>query len=157
MKKKIRQIALVGALAISNPATASPPKPIKFSEKDVDCLARNIYHEAYGESHQGKRAVAYVTINRMLDETYPDTICEVVKQPRQFEWVSRGKWKVKDQQAYKDSIMIAYSALINYSYKIDPTNGATMFHAKRIKPKWNWRLLVKTTSIGNHIFYKENS
>jgi len=50
------------------------------SEKDVDCMARNIFHEAANEPEEGKVAVGVVTINRALDPNYPNTICEVVKQ-----------------------------------------------------------------------------
>ena len=147
---------MVCALSVATHSQATEHnKSLTFSEKEIDCLARNIYHESYGETHQGKRAVAYVTINRVLNDKYPNSICEVVKQKHQFEWVGRGKWKIKNKQAYRDALMIAFSVTINYDSSKDPTKGATMFHAKYIQPKWNWRKLLRTTRIGNHIFYKE--
>lgn len=147
---------MVCALSVATSSIATEHnKSLTFSEKELDCLARNIYHESYGETHKGKRAVAYVTINRVLNDKYPNSICEVVKQKHQFEWVRMGKWSVNNKKAYKDALMIAFSVTINYDKSKDPTNGATMFHAKHAKPKWNWRKLVMTTRIGNHIFYKE--
>ena len=51
-----------------------------FSNKDVECLARNIFYEAGSEPVEGKVAVGMVTINRSNDERYPQSICSVVKQ-----------------------------------------------------------------------------
>jgi spore germination cell wall hydrolase CwlJ-like protein len=51
-----------------------------FSDKDVECLARNIFYEAGAEPLEGKVAVGMVTINRSNDDRYPQSICGVVKQ-----------------------------------------------------------------------------
>ena len=51
-----------------------------LSDRDVDCLARNIFYEAGSEPLEGKVAVGMVTINRTQDERYPQSICGVVKQ-----------------------------------------------------------------------------
>jgi spore germination cell wall hydrolase CwlJ-like protein len=51
-----------------------------LSDKDVDCLARNIFYEAGSEPIEGKVAVGMVTINRTQDERYPQNICGVVRQ-----------------------------------------------------------------------------
>jgi spore germination cell wall hydrolase CwlJ-like protein len=51
-----------------------------LSEKDVECLARNIFYEAGSEPLEGKVAVGMVTINRTQDERYPQTVCGVVRQ-----------------------------------------------------------------------------
>ena len=51
-----------------------------LSDRDVDCLARNIFYEAGGESTEGKVAVGMVTINRAQDPRYPQNVCGVVRQ-----------------------------------------------------------------------------
>lgn len=51
-----------------------------LSEKDVECLARNIFYEAGSEPLEGKVAVGMVTLNRTQDERYPQTVCGVVQQ-----------------------------------------------------------------------------
>jgi len=51
-----------------------------LSEKDVECLARNIFYEAGSEPLEGKVAVGMVTINRTQDERYPQSVCGVVRQ-----------------------------------------------------------------------------
>jgi spore germination cell wall hydrolase CwlJ-like protein len=54
------------------------------SNKDEDCLARNIYYEAGSESEEGKAAVAIVTINRVKDGRFDKSICGVVNQRTVF-------------------------------------------------------------------------
>ena len=82
-----------------------PEKAIDINE--MHCLATNIYHEARGESNEGKFAVGNVTMNRVDSNRFPDSICEVVYQaeyrvnwkgdqvPRrhrcQFSWYCDGK------------------------------------------------------------------
>jgi hypothetical protein len=51
-----------------------------LSDKDIDCLARNIFYEAGSEPTEGKVAVGLVTINRANDPRYPQNVCGVVKQ-----------------------------------------------------------------------------
>jgi hypothetical protein len=50
------------------------------SSRDQDCLTRNIYFEARGESEEGKVAVGIVTINRVRDGRFGNSICAVVNQ-----------------------------------------------------------------------------
>lgn len=50
-----------------------------LSDKDVDCLARNIFYESGGESTEGKIAVGIVTVNRSQDPRFGKSVCEVVK------------------------------------------------------------------------------
>lgn len=55
-----------------------------LSDKDVECLARNIFYESGGEPLEGKVAVGMVTLNRSQDPRYPSTVCGVVKQKTVF-------------------------------------------------------------------------
>ena len=52
------------------------------------CLALAVYHEARGEPLIGQKAVAEVVMNRVASDRFPDTICGVVMQPKQFSFVS---------------------------------------------------------------------
>jgi len=42
------------------------------------CLALNVYFEARSEAVNAQFAVAQVTMNRVLSNKYPDTVCGVV-------------------------------------------------------------------------------
>ena len=63
-------------------------------EKQLECLANNIYYEAAKESFEGKVAVAQVTMNRAASGVFPSDICKVVYQKNvimekvvcQFRW-----------------------------------------------------------------------
>jgi hypothetical protein len=48
--------------------------------QDLNCLTKNIYHEARGEPVDGQYAVAEVTMNRVASKHYPNTVCDVVYQ-----------------------------------------------------------------------------
>ena len=51
------------------------------------CLALNTYHEAKNQSLVGQIATAQVVMNRVEDNRFPNTICEVVKQgPTRPSW-----------------------------------------------------------------------
>ena len=50
-----------------------------LSDKDIECMARNIFYEAGGEPTEGKIAVGVVTLNRTQDGRFGRTVCDVVK------------------------------------------------------------------------------
>lgn len=52
--------------------------------KERDCLIRAMYFESNQSSGEGLLAVGSVVMNRVAAPEFPDTICGVVGQPRQF-------------------------------------------------------------------------
>jgi N-acetylmuramoyl-L-alanine amidase len=133
--------------------------------KQVDCLAKNIYHEARNDGMTGQRAVAWATMNRTKSEKYPDTICDVVYQAElndngiplknkcQFSWFCDGKSDdITDQAAWNVSAKIAEEVFAAYGDEIDPTNGAIMYHANYVEPFWV-SSYTETARIDSHIFY----
>ena len=138
--------------------------------KQVECLAKNIYFEARNEPFAGQFAVALVTLNRVYDDTFPNTVCEVVYQgihtkrgfPKrnrcQFSWYCDGISDVtKNVRAWKDTQKIANLAMISYgsmkSQGLDYTEGAIYYHTHEIKPRWS-NSYPKVGRIGDHIFYR---
>lgn len=124
---------------------------IKHTKRDLECLAKNIYFEAKGESLPGKIAVAQVTLNRVLHkEDFNKTICGVVYQKDQFSWTNQPNLKVKDQLQWKNSLHIA-TGILQGKLFLEEFN-ALYFHADYVKPVWRkQRRYLKT--IGKHIFY----
>lgn len=60
-------------------------KPFPFiSEREIQCLARNIFYESASEPVEGKVAVGLVTLNRAADPRFPSDVCGVVKQKTIF-------------------------------------------------------------------------
>ena len=128
------------------------------------CLAENIYFEARGQGQAGWLAVAQVTLNRVEDRRFPNTVCEVVKQGLtyasgdpirnkcQFSWYCDGKSdKVKNLKVYSE-----INELVNYVLDqklFDFTGGATHYHADYVRPDWA-KTKTKTIEIEDHIFYR---
>lgn len=131
---------------------------LESRRRSIDCLASNIYYEARGESKLGKIAVGLVTINRVKDPRYPDTICEVVREPKQFSWYRPGKivrLASSGNAMYgriRELAVTVYDTYYTSSTPDDITHGATHFHSKSVNPSWNGK--VKVASIGNHVFFK---
>lgn len=128
----------------------------KESQREIDCLALNIYREAGIEKTEGMIAVALVTMNRLKSEGFPDTVCKVVKQKTQkvcqFSWVCMNRLPRIDEKIYNYSKALATKVFLNHDLIEDFTGGALFYHADYVRPKWK-RLQV-TTKIGRHIFYK---
>lgn len=125
----------------------------KSSTLDDSCLAANIYHEARGEGEEGMKYVAMVTMNRVAENQWPDSICEVVYQPYQFSWTISGEATIDDQIAYAQSYEIAKKAIAGEIE--DVSNGATHYfaHNKIDAPDWTAKF-VEVAVLGNHTFYR---
>lgn len=140
-----------------SPLSVNLPQIVdKTDLKQITCLARNIYHEARGESFSGKLAVAFVTQNR-VEENFAEDICSVVyhkiQERCQFSWYCNPLLKDKrlNNSLYKESFKIAKLFYFNHVIMKDLTHGSTFYHAKSVFPNWK---LKKTVVIGQHIFYK---
>jgi spore germination cell wall hydrolase CwlJ-like protein len=122
---------------------------LKFANPhDIACLAKNIYHEARGESLHGQIAVAQVTLNRVASGKFQRNICSVVYAPKQFSWTIGPRKKIKDTKAWEASVAVA-TAVLTKSIHL-PDFKALYFHTKQVNPGWNRSVLAV---IGNHIFY----
>lgn len=148
--------------------------------KQMNCLATNIYHEARGESIEGKFAVGNVTLNRVEHKNYPNTICGVVYQatykenwkgnlvPKrhkcQFSWfcdgksdaivlkTSEGRTIKGNMDAWEESLYVA-STLLKDDI-LDNTNQATHYYNDKLaNPHWA-NAYQKVAYIENHVFHK---
>lgn len=122
-----------------------------LSDTEVHCLARMIYSEARGEGQKGMVAVAYVAINRAQDPKYPNTLCGVVKQPYQFEGMTKPFKPEEEPSAWKQSRDVAILTITGMLPDI--TNGAKYFHTPDIFPSWA-KVKERVYLLGNHIFYR---
>ena len=130
------------------------------------CLALNVYHEARDQPFIGQVAVAQVVMNRVYDDRYPDTVCEVVTQGPtyswkpdfavrhrcQFSWYCDGKSdKTPDTDAYRKALRIAHG--VYYGNLDDFVEGATHYHAVYVLPEWA-SSKTPIVQIGEHVFYR---
>ena len=128
--------------------------------KQLKCLADNIYHEAGAETYEGKLAVAQVTVNRANNPKFPSTICDVVYQKTyinnlwvcQFSWTCMKNLFIRNKYQWEESEIGARKALTEPNvHSIIAKTKAMYYHNTQVNPEWN---LQKVTQIGNHIFYK---
>jgi spore germination cell wall hydrolase CwlJ-like protein len=118
----------------------------------LHCLALNVYHEARSEPDQGKFAVAQVTLNRVRSARYPNSICEVVWQRRQFSWTRDGRPdRPRNQAAWAHALWVA--VLARDFHPLNMVGRATHYHADYVRPMWA-SSHRRVGRIGRHIFYE---
>ena len=130
---------------------ASMPSRHARRHHELRCLAMNIYFEARGESRRGQLAVASVTLNRKRSRHYPDSICAVVWQSRQFSWTNQSVWhRPRNDRAWRFAMKLANKV---YHNKVKlPVVSATHFHARYVAPEWSTQM-KRVARIGKHLFY----
>lgn len=143
-----------------------------FYLQETMCLAMNVYHEARNQGTAGQLAVASVTLNRVNDSRFPNTICGVVhegphrpswkgtgemipvRHKCQFSWYCDGKSdKTHDMLTFNDIYHIMHSVVYGDIQIYDITDGATHYHADYVEPAWA-KTKTKTIEIEDHIFYR---
>lgn len=151
--KKLNLGIIAGTLLLSTTlgsGTLVQAHPVNATETDIQCLAKNIYHEARGETFEGQLAVAQVTVNRVRSRKFQPTVCGVVHAHRQFSWTLDKRKKIKDSKAWQASLTIA-RAVLKQGVGL-PNFQALYFHTHQVHPRWNRQKRVVAV-IGNHIFY----
>ena len=140
------QLSILFTLVLATAAQA-PEAP----EKNLRCLATNIYFESGNQTWKGKLAVKDVTLNR------GGSVCKTVFARKQFSWTHKQEWtkiesflldrpelSVLERKAWEESKKAAQSdeAVLSKEYK--------HFHATDVRPYWSATGVV----IGNHKFLK---
>jgi N-acetylmuramoyl-L-alanine amidase len=138
--------------------TASPITA-QMRQAQLDCLARNIYHEAGTEPFEGKVAVAQVTINRTESGAFPSDICKVVYQKNvvyekvmcQFSWYCEKPSALRPMNGaiYTESMEVAKKVLLE-GFRLPDLKNALYFHGDYVNPGWGKKPVAK---IGHHVFY----
>ena len=133
---------------------------IAVREKQLDCLAQNIYREAGNESFEGKVAVAQVTMNRVNNGAFGKDVCGVVFQKNvimekvvcQFSWACDAVARTRpiNKESYIESYAVAKKVLLE-NFRLDLLKDALYYHASYINPRWTYE---KIGQIGQHIFYR---
>lgn len=158
-------LAFLGGLVTGKSAFAS-------DDDEVRCLAKNVYFESRNQSLRGMIAIVLVTMNRVADSRFPNTVCEVVYQgPVRESWKTKGTfYPIRNRCQFSwycdgkaDDVLPQdedlYSLILAMSFKIyhddfdDFTKGATHYHAHYVQPEWA-STKTMTYTVGDHIFYR---
>ena len=126
---------------------------IEYTDKDLICLAKNIYYEAGAEALIGRLAVAQVTLNRTVHPKFKGTICSVVMAPHQFSWTAEKNKRQHIPVGNKWDASLTTARQFLEGARIKGMEEAIYFHEKRIHPAW--RYVEKVAQIGGHIFFKK--
>lgn len=143
---------------LQNPVVACSSSP------KCNLLAEAVVFEARGEPTKGQIAVAHVILNRKKDPRWGNSIRDVIHQPKQFSYLQdKHKQTKPTREDWQRAYHVAYNVLKCVSdvfHKCegtqweDPTNKAVFYHTKKVKPRLSTKRVIKTASIGRHVFFK---
>lgn len=131
-------------------AEESQEKTYHFDTVETEMLAKIAMAEAGIESTEGKALVINVVLNRVADDSFPDSIEEVIYQKGQFSTVTFGLL----QSAEPDEE--CWDAVDMVMYGWDESQGATYFESKS-DSTWHQDNLEFLFRYEHHIFYKEKN
>ena len=138
------------------------PSILKADEQNHYCLVEAIYFEGRSESRTGQLAIANVILERVRQDYYPDTICEVVHEwkgyPRlntcSFSYFCDGKKEIMyEKQAHTIAADIATLAI--EGAVVENVWRATHYHTRHINPYWVEDMFLVGT-VGAHLFYERS-
>ncbi|MDD6146959.1 MAG: spore cortex-lytic enzyme [Oscillospiraceae bacterium] len=117
----------------------------KYSQSDINLLAKLIAAEARGESYTGQVAVGAVVLNRVGHSSFPDSIAGVIYQRGAFSCVNDSNWSVYPNST---SLKAARDCINGW----DPSGGAIYYYnpAKTSNAFMLSRPVI--TTIGSHVF-----
>jgi len=124
-------------------------------DKEIEVLALNMYHEARGDGPDAMQMVGEVTLNRVEHKSYPDTICEVVYQRKQFSWTHTiSNHKPRETKAWRQALEIA-TDLISGNIDYFGTRATHFLNPNKVSklPRWA-REFQRVGKIGGHVFYE---
>ena len=148
LKRKKLIISLVFALivttvfAIALPVRSKADSELVYSNRDVvteftdaefRLFVALIYAESQGEPYEGKVAVANVILNRIYSDEFPNTLYEVVYEPRQFSPVTNG-------------------ALDKHLWEYDSGNFTSSYHIETIEAAKE--AMNGVNNIGDRLFFQ---
>lgn len=122
-----------------------------YSAKEKECLARAMFFESHRSSRDGMIAVGTVVMNRKRSGQYPDTICGVVGQKRQF--APGVLTRPMNSKALPD-VMEAADAVLK-GERHPKLKNAMHFHTAGLKFKYNNMHYVAVA--GGNSFYEKRS
>ncbi len=153
-------VKIVPKLGKGDHAWAADPLPkASFSKRQQQCLAEGIYFEARGEPVPGQAAVAQVILNRVRNPTYPNSICGVVYQNKnwrnrcQFSFAcDRIRDRVNDRTRWEIAQHVAAETTAGRIW-LPQVGSSTHYHATYVNPRWA-RKMKRVGKIGLHLFYR---
>lgn len=140
---------VIVAAALVAMAVVQCAKGAERIDREVQCLALNVYHEARGEPLVGQFAVAHVTLERAAQMRR--SICRTVFAPGQFSWTAENHGRAHGL-AWQRALHVAKTAWLHDAIGLAPPMRADHYHTKAVAPMWASRF-ERVGTIGAHHFY----
>lgn len=124
----------------------------------LTCLVAAIFFEARDQPPLGQEMIAQVVMNRVYHEDFPDNVCDVVYEHKQFSFTHDGlSDNPSDYPTYWDRRAQESVTEIAQEYLMGQTTGntSTHYHTLSVSPSWNREYMVDGI-VGDHIFYTCN-
>ncbi|MCB1020510.1 MAG: cell wall hydrolase [Bryobacterales bacterium] len=129
-------------------ALSSPGGEMLNQARSIDLLSLAVWHEARGESAEGKRLVASAILERVRDERWPDTVEGVLAQSSQFFGLDFSRKPEDGAADWAECMDAAWQALTTR-----PSVAANHFHAVGVHPSWHDPTKV-VKRVGGHVFLR---
>jgi N-acetylmuramoyl-L-alanine amidase len=126
--------------------TPAPTRATAAADRELNCLAKIVVHEAGNQSRTGQLAVAQVVMNRVRSGRFASTICGVGMQRGQFFNVHA--YNPAHDSRWRLAMEIARDAREGIS---GPVIGDALFFHATYARSFNRRQVGR---IGGHIFYR---
>jgi len=135
-------------IAIATSQISEDPAGLDFSDEESQMLLKLAMAEAEDQGVIGKALVIRVVKNRVDSEAFPNSIQDVIYEPKQFSpvWDGRYDEAVPDAECYQ-----ALEWVLNYW---DGSNGALYFEADWNKETWHKDNLTELFTYGTVTYYK---
>jgi spore germination cell wall hydrolase CwlJ-like protein len=145
-----------GGIILILAALAAHNHQVQTEKAEVTCMTEALYYEARGEGQNGQEAVGEVILQRVRSGAHPNTICGVVREPRQFSFLTDGSTlRPIDPDAWQSAKDLA-RRIVRGDVVTSLTRRALFYHQVDVQPAWASEM-VRTVKIGNHIFYRPPS
>lgn len=122
------------------------------------CLVYNLYHESRSESDMANIMVLNTVFNRVKSKHYPNTPCDVIKQPKQYSWLDDGRSdNMRNLKQVKRLTKLVDKYLMNKEMFLSLSEKVNHYHTNSISPAWSKsKRMKKVAVIDNHTFYVRN-
>jgi spore germination cell wall hydrolase CwlJ-like protein len=129
-------------------------QPLPERTKEINCIAKAMYFEAFQGTVDSKKAISWVLRNRLFHGYFPLSYCENIYLRGQFPWTNAS---VRNSKEWMLSLELAdYMYQLGFYQEEDPTEGATFFASK--EDGW-FNHMISTSQfeqkafIGGHRYY----
>ncbi|MDB5685654.1 MAG: cell wall hydrolase [Rhizorhabdus sp.] len=120
-------------------------------DRELECMAKVVHHEAGNQPRSGQLAVAQLIMNRVGKDRFAASVCAVANQPGQFFRTASYNPR-RDTERWASAVEVSREAMAGAGEPVVP--GAMFYHAAYQAPNAFFRTRQRISTIGDHVFYR---